>query len=306
MAGLKELRNRLESIKSTQKITSAMKLVAASRLRKAQVMLDRSRGYADLLEISVCRLLAALKEEESEKKIVYIPPMLLRQKPNAQNYLLFVFTSNRGLCGSYNQNVGKSATKRIKELEKNGKNVQIICYGKKGYDILKKKFADKIIEHNPAVSPKGLSYAEAIELAKKIGACCENGSCDICELVYSNFRSALSREIVAKQIYPLSPEVADIDDKEKTLTHIGNAYYDYNPDKLAFLDNLLPKLVVSHIFTAMVHSQASEQGARMAAMDNATRNAKDMISRLTLKYNSIRQTAITTELTEIISGAEAI
>lgn len=306
MAGLKELRNRLESIKSTQKITSAMKLVAASRLRKAQLMFERNKGYAEMLELSIRRLLAAIREEEMEKKITFLPPVLLRQKPNAKNYLLFVFSSDRGLCGSYNQNIGKAAIRRIKELEGLEKNVRVICYGKKGYDILKKKFSDKIIGNYPAVAAKNLSYAEAIEMAKNIRACYDNGTCDVCEVVYSNFRSAISREIVAKQIYPLNPKSFEPKEEDRELTHVGNAYYEYQPDKLELLNDMLPKMVMSMLFSAMINSQASEQGARMAAMDNATRNAKDMISSLTLKYNSIRQSAITTELTEIISGAEAI
>lgn len=306
MAGLKELRNRLESIKSTQKITSAMKLVAASRLRRAQVMLDRSHGYAEQIKMSVRRVLAAIKEEEAEKYIRYILPALLQQKPEAKNYLLFVFSSDRGLCGSYNQNVGKTAIRRIKELLNQGKNVQAICYGKKGYDIVRKKYAGQIIAHYPAVAAKHLNYAEAIEMAKDIRDSVESGKCDICEVVYSQFRSAISRDIVAEQIYPLSSDITLLTEDDKALTHIGNAYYDYSPNKLDFLEDLLPKLVMSTLFSAMVHSQASEQGARMAAMDNATRNAKEMISNLTLKYNSIRQSAITTELTEIISGAEAI
>lgn len=306
MAGLKELRNRLESIKSTQKITSAMKLVAASRLRKAQLMLERSQGYSDLVTIAVKRILAALKEEEIEKKITYMLPALLQQKPNARHYLLFVFASDRGLCGSYNQNVGKAAVRRIKELENAGKEVQIICYGKKVFDILKKKYADKIIEHNPAVAYKGLAYDEAIDLGRKIGSVYQQGGCDVCEIIYSKFHSALSREMIVEQVYPLSPATVEISQEDKQLISVGDAYYDYTPDKLELLQALLPKLIMNTIFSAMANSQASEHGARMAAMDNATRNAKDMISSLTLKYNSIRQTAITTELTEIISGAEAL
>lgn len=306
MAGLKELRNRLESIKSTQKITSAMKLVAASRLRKAQLMLDKSRGYAGQLETSVKRLIAAIREEEAEHKVIFFPPSLMRQKANAKDYLLMVFSSDRGLCGSYNQNVGKAVIKRIKELENQDKTVRLICYGKKGYDILKKKYADRIIAHYPAVASKNLSYAEAVEMAKNIQASCENETCDVCEVVYSHFRSAISRDIKSVQIYPLDPTIGELSEEDKMLTHVGNAYYEYKPDKMAFLEDLLPKLIMSKLFSAMVNSQASEQGARMAAMDNATRNAKEMISSLTLKYNSIRQSAITTELTEIISGAEAL
>lgn len=306
MAGLKELRNRLESIKSTQKITSAMKLVAASRLRKAQLMVERSQGYSQLITLSVKRILAAIREDEIEKNYKIMLPALLRQKSQAKNYLLFVFSSDRGLCGSYNQNVGKAAVKRINELEQAGKNVKVICYGKKAYGIIKKQHAHNIIEHNAGIAPKGLCYEEAIEMGKKIGVCCQNGGCDACEIVYSRFHSALSREMVAEQVYPLSPKIAEISEQDRALLKIGNAYYDYTPDKLGLLEALLPKLVMNNIFAAMINSQASEHGARMAAMDNATRNAKEMISSLTLKYNSIRQAAITTELTEIISGAEAI
>lgn len=306
MAGLKELRNRLESIKSTQKITSAMKMVAASRLRKAQIMVDKSKPYSVMLNTTVRRILASLKEDETIHNIRYVLPSVLYQKPNAKNYLLFTFSSDRGLCGSYNQNVGKAAIKRIKELLHQGKKVQVICYGKKVFDILKKDYADIIIEHHESVSANGLFYYEAIDLGKIIGQHCNNGTCDVCEFVYSHFHSALSREMIVKQIYPLEEKYSQVCEEDNQLLKAGNAYYGFEPDRLKLLEVLLPKLVVDNIFTAMVNSQASEQGARMTSMDNATRNAKDMISNLTLKYNSIRQSAITTELTEIISGAEAL
>ena len=305
MAGLKELRNRLESIKSTQKITSAMKMVAASRLRKALIMVEKSQPYSDMLHITVKRILAAMKYEENKKNIRYVMPPVLRQKTDAQQYLLFVFSSDRGLCGSYNQNVGKAAIKRIKELQQSGKTVKVICYGKKIYDVLKKDYTHIITEHYESVSAKGLFYYEAIDLGRIIGQYCNDGFCDVCEFVYSKFHSALSREMVVKQIYPLEEKYSQVEDSDESLLKVGDAYYEYEPDKLKLLEVLLPKLVVDNIFMAMVNSQASEQGARMTAMDNATRNAKDMISSLTLKYNSIRQSAITTELTEIISGAEA-
>ncbi len=306
MAGLKELRNRLESIKSTQKITSAMKMVAASRLRKAQIMVEKSEPYSLILNNDVKRILVSLKEDEIIHNIRYVLPKILQQKPNAKNYLLFTFSSDRGLCGSYNQNVGKATIKRIKELLTQGKKVQVVCYGKKVFDILKKNYADLIVEHHESVSANGLFYYEAIDLGKIIGQHCNNGTCEICEFVYSKFHSALSREMVVKQIYPLEESYAQVTEDDKQLLKSGNAYYNFEPDRLKLLEVLLPKLVVDNIFTAMVNSQASEQGARMTSMDNATRNAKDMISNLTLKYNSIRQSAITTELTEIISGAEAL
>ncbi len=306
MAGLKELRNRLESIKSTQKITSAMKMIAASRLRKAQIMVEKSHPYSEMLNITVKRILASIKEEETAKNIRYILPSVVYQKPDAKNYLLFVFSSDRGLCGSYNQNVYKATVKRIKQLQQQNKNIKIICYGKKAYNGLKREYADLILSNYESVSANGLFYREAIDLGKLIGKYRDDGMCDVCEIIHSHFYSALSREMVAKQVYPLEEKYTQISDEDKELLKVGNAYYEFLPDKLKLLEVLLPKLVVDNIFTAMVNSQASEQGARMTAMDNATRNAKDMISNLTLKYNSIRQSAITTELTEIISGAEAL
>jgi F-type H+-transporting ATPase subunit gamma len=283
-----------------------MKLVAASRLRKAQVMLDKSGAYADLLKLSVRRLLAVIREEEVQKKVTFILPELLRPKLDAGKYMLLVFSSDRGLCGSYNQNIGKAAVRRIKELEQSGKTVRIVCFGRKAYDILKKKYADRIEAHYPALSAKGLAYADASELAQKVEDFCQKGNADVCEVLYSRFRSAISRDITVSQVWPLSSDISETRPEDFELTHIGDAYYDIKPDAMTLLDALLPQLVVSTIFSFMVHAQASEQGARMAAMDNATRNAKEMIGTLTLKYNSIRQSAITTELTEIISGAEAL
>lgn len=306
MAGLKELRNRLESIKSTQKITSAMKMIAASRLRRAQIMVEKSEPYSQMLNITVKRILATIKEEETIKKVKYILPTVLYQKPNAKNYLLFVFSSDRGLCGSYNQNIGKMTLKRIKELESEGKNVKIICYGKKIFDFLKRNHGNKIAEHYESISANGLFYYEAIDLGRKIGEYIANDFCDVCEVIYSKFHSALNREMSICQVYPLEEKYIKGEETDTNLLKIDNTYYEYMPDKFKILEVLLPKLIVDNIFTAMVNSQASEQSARMTAMDSATRNAKDMISALTLKYNSIRQSAITTELTEIISGAEAL
>lgn len=301
MAGLKELRNRLESIKSTQKITSAMKLVAASRLRKAQLLLDRSAPYAQIIRTAVKRIAAEIYEEETIKKIKFLPPQMLRQKTDPKRYLLVVFASDRGLCGSYNQNVGKTAVRRLEELIKQGKQVQIICFGKKGYDILKRKHAAYIAEYLPALSAD-LDYQQATALAAKL----QTFDGDAVEIVYSRFHSALTREMRVAQVYPLPAETMALTEEEKNLHRIGSAYYDYRPEKFALLDLLLPELMVNNIFSIMLNTLASEHGARMAAMDNATRNAKDMIGTLTLRYNSIRQAAITTELTEIISGAEAL
>lgn len=307
MAGLKELRNRLESIKSTQKITSAMKLVAASRLRRAETLLERNKPYSETLATAIKRTNAAIRAEEAEKKIIYMPPALLRQKPNAQKYLLLVFSSDRGLCGSYNHNVAKTAAARIRELMAAGKDVNVVCYGKKAFNILKKQYADIITENFAGAGAQDLSYTEALEVKGKITSLMQENDYDVCEIVYSRFYSALSREIKARQIYPIASEIAEpTAEEDQNLLRVGNAYYDYYPDKISLLEKLLALWAENSIFAAVLNAQASEQGARMASMDNATRNAKDIISNLTLKYNSIRQSAITTELTEIISGAEAL
>ena len=306
MAALKELRNRLESIKSTQKITSAMKMVAASKLRKAETMLERNRPYSEALTVSLKRSLAAVRAEEAEKKITYLPPALLRQKLNAQKFLLLVFSSDRGLCGSYNHNIAKTAAARIRELTAEGKDVNVVCYGKKAFNILKKQYADIITENFAGAGTEGLSYTEALAVNDKIMNFMQENDYDVCEIVYSRFHSALSREIKARQIYPIAPETVELTEDDYNLLRVDNAYYDYYPDKITLLEKLLPLWAENSVFAAILNSQASEQGARMASMDNATRNASDIISNLTLKYNSIRQSAITTELTEIISGAEAL
>ena len=306
MAALKELRNRLESIKSTQKITSAMKMVAASKLRKAETMLERNRPYSEALTVSLKRTLAAIRAEEAEKKITYLPPALLRQKLNAQKFLLLVFSSDRGLCGSYNHNIAKTAAARIRELTAEGKDVNVVCYGKKAFNILKKQYGSIIIENFAGAGTEGLSYTEALAVNDKIMNFMQENDYDVCEIVYSRFHSALSREIKARQIYPIAPETVELTEDDYNLLRVDNAYYDYYPDKITLLEKLLPLWAENSVFAAILNSQASEQGARMASMDNATRNASDIISNLTLKYNSIRQSAITTELTEIISGAEAL
>ena len=201
MAALKELRNRLESIKSTQKITSAMKMVAASKLRKAETMLERNRPYSEALTVSLKRTLAAIRAEEAEKKITYLPPALLRQKLNAQKFLLLVFSSDRGLCGSYNHNIAKTAAARIRELTAEGKDVNVVCYGKKAFNILKKQYGSIIIENFAGAGTEGLSYTEALAVNDKIMNFMQENDYDVCEIVYSRFHSALSREIKARQIY---------------------------------------------------------------------------------------------------------
>lgn len=309
MAGLKELRTRIETIKSTQKITSAMKMVAASRLRRVQNLVDKNQGYSENLRQSALRVLMEIRQEEKEKNIHYILPELLAQRASAQNYLLLVFSSDRGLCGAFNGNIIKRASARIKELQRAGKNIQVRCFGKKAYDGLKRIFS----EDNLSVSTdehflEDASYPTA---AKKISDYILQNfaekNFDICEAVYARFSSAISRDFVCEQLCPMNLNTQHLSDEQlQKINRVGQAFYEYLPDKLSVLSNILPILFNDNIFKVIVNSAASEHGARMSSMDNATRNAKKMISELTLRYNSLRQSAITTELIEIIAGAEAI
>ena len=306
MAGMKELRTRIESIKSTQKITSAMKLVAASRLRRAQGLIDKSSFYNNNLVSSANRVYYELRQEEAAKGVSYIYPKLLRGTGKNKTCLLIVFTSDRGLCGGYNSNVAKAAAKRIEELTAEGTEVKILCVGKKGRDILKRKYAALIVKTLEGLGKKGAKYYEATDIAQLILEAYDKGEIDRCEVVVSYFISAITRQVKTGPILPVMIEEFEYNKLNLPTNVVNGAFYDYEPDKMELLAGLLPLIFKASLFQAIVHSQASEHGARMTSMDNATRNAKDMISKLTLKYNRIRQTAITTELTEIISGAEAL
>lgn len=306
MAGLKELRTRIESIKSTEKITSAMKMVAAARLRRSQGLIDKCRFYNNNILASANRVLFELHQEEQKKNIRFVYPELMRGNGKKENYLLMVFTSDRGLCGSYNSNVAREAAKRIETLKAEGKNIKILCVGKKGREILKRKYASLIIDTVEGIAKKGAKYYEAVDLGQKILDLYKQGEIDVCEIVFSQFRSAINREIINEQVFPVIVEDFEYNRLHAPINVYKGAFYDYEPSLLEILASMLPLIFRSSLFQAIVHSQASEHGARMTSMDNATRNAKDMISGLTLRYNRIRQTAITTELVEIIAGAEAL
>ncbi len=303
MAGLKELRTRLSAVKSTQKITTAMKLVASSRLRKATTALMKNKNYASLFENAIARILLEYKKEEEEKNVKHILPKIFISPVAPIKYLLIVFSAERGLCGSYNQNVAKATHQRIQDLQKQGKQVQIICYGKKAYEILKKNHASNIIHHEPSFAGGGIFYSEALQMLEMINHIKESTDFDICEIVSAHFKTAMQRDILPFQIYPI--DVSSINQKPD-LDHIGDAYFDYKPSREELLGKIGYTFLKNRIFTLMLSAEASEQGARMMAMDNATENAKNMIGSLTLKYNTLRQSAITTELNEIISGAEAL
>jgi len=300
MAGLKELRTRLNAVKSTKKITTAMKLVAAAKLKKAVSALEKNSFYATLIKNAAARVLLEYQKEEELRKVKRILPSILREAINPKSYLLVVFSSERGLCGAYNQNVARAAVRRIKELQKNGKNVKIVCYGKKAYDVLRKNHAELIVYHEASFASGGIFYGEAVQMLEKMLNLMQTESFDVCEVVHGRFESAGHHEMTSLQVYPLQLEtMPDID-------HVGDAYFDYKPSKEDVLEAACHKLLLNNIYRAMLGAEASEQSARMLAMDNATQNAINMTQSLTLKYNTLRQSAITTELTEIISGAEAI
>ena len=303
MAGLKELRTRIETIKSTQKITSAMKMVAASSLRKAQGLIASSVPYRENILSPLENVVSEFRTLEQNGTFVKWPRMIAGSE-NDRTYLLLVFTSDRGLCGNFNASVAKVAARRIEELQNAGKEVKVACIGRKGYSILKRRYAANIVRDIDGIAKKGARYDESAVIANYAYDDFMMRNIDVCEAVYSEFHSAITREIVVKQLLPLRFSERAEAGTEPVL--VNGAAYEYEPYKMEVLGQSLPLLYKASVFEAIIHSQASEHGARMTSMDNATRNAKDMISRLTLKYNRMRQTNITTELIEIIAGAEAL
>lgn len=303
MAGLKELRTRIETIKSTQKITSAMKMVAASSLRKAQGLIASSVPYRENILSPLENVVSEFRTLEQNGTFVKWPRMIAGSE-NDRTYLLLVFTSDRGLCGNFNASVAKVAARRIEELQNAGKEVKVACIGRKGYSILKRRYAANIVRNIDGIAKKGARYDESAVIANYAYDDFMMRNIDVCEAVYSEFHSAINREIVVKQLLPLRFSERAEAGTEPVL--VNGAAYEYEPYKMEVLGQSLPLLYKASVFEAIIHSQASEHGARMTSMDNATRNAKDMISRLTLKYNRMRQTNITTELIEIIAGAEAL
>ena len=305
MAGLKELRTRIEAIKSTKKITSAMKMVAAAGLRRAQGLMVKSDAYYENLLHNAKRVAFDLKQDEKTKGIKFVYPQVMSGTGRDESYLLVVLSSDKGLCGSYNAHVARAAMARLNALLDEGKRVDVICIGKKARDILKRKYASHIIKTCEGVARKGIDFDEIIDIFHPILQAFEQAVYDKVEIVSSYFKSAISREIKARLLLPICFDENDIH-SDVPINMAGGAFYDYEPDKAEMFEAVLLMMIKAQFYNAFIQAQASEQGARMASMDNATRNASDMISKLTLRYNGIRQSAITTELTEIISGAEAI
>ncbi len=296
MANLKELRNRISSVTSTQKITRAMQMVAASKLRKAQDAVESTRPYSDKLSTVVGNL---SKEMEGDDNA----PKLLVGNGNSQRYLLVVATSERGLCGGFNSSITRLASQSARKLIKEGKDVKFICIGKKGKAALNREFGKNIIEFFDFSEVRNLGFSEGDLVAKKIISLFGDDSFDICQLYYSKFESVLTQIPTEQTIIPFginSNTEADEDNSNQ------EACYEYEPDEMDILKDLLPKNLSIQVFRALLENFASEQGARMSAMDNATRNASEMIDKLKITYNRSRQATITSELIEIISGAEAL
>ncbi len=289
MASLKELKDRIKSVKSTQKITKAKQMVAAAKLRKAQAAAEAARPYADRLA-GVMGSLASKVSGDSA-------PLLLRGTGNDQKHLLVVVNTDKGLCGGLNANIVKEAKKQARELTAQGKSVSFYLVGKKGRAPIKRDYASQVDTMYDTSEMKDPDFAEAEKIADELVAKFEKGEFDVAHLVYPIFKSALSQDPTTTQILPVpAPETVEETD----------AVVEYEPDEEAILEDLLPRYIKTQLFGALLEREASEQGASMTAMDNATRNAGDLIDKLTIQYNRSRQAAITTELIEIIAGAEAL
>ena len=295
MASLKDLRNRIASVKSTQKITKAMQMVSAAKLRRAQEAAEAARPYAGRMAAVMANLSNSMAGNPGAS------PLLVGTGRD-ETHLLLVMTADRGLCGGFNTNIARLARTRINELQRDGKTVKIVCIGKKGFDQLKRQFAGLIVETVELKTEKSLNGAVAGRIADKITHMFEGGEFDVCEIIASEFVSVISQKPYAKVLIPALDAIDEGAERPDT----AGAIYEAEPDEETILNVLLPRYVTTVILSTLLENSAGEMGARMAAMDNATRNAGELIDKLNLIYNRTRQAQITTELTEIISGAEAL
>lgn len=293
MPSLKDLKTRISSVKSTRKITKAMQMVAAAKLRRAQESAEMARPYAERLSAVMGKLAASVGDNE-------LAPKLLRGTGSDKVQLLVVMTAERGLCGGFNSNIAKLARAEAQKLLSEGKTVKIITVGKKGRDVLKRDLGEHFIDHVDLTEVKHIGYADAQAIARDVLERFEEGEFDVAKIFFSTFQNVVSQIPTMQQVIPFEiPEVDEDASEAETL-------YDYEPDEATILAQLLPRAVATAIFSGLLENGASEQGARMSAMDNATRNAGEMIEDLTIEYNRTRQAVITNELIEIISGAEAL
>ena len=296
MPSLKDIKTQINSVGSTKKITSAMKMVAASKLRRSQEKAEAARPYSSRLEEMLSSLASSAASGEGIIK-------LLTGTGNDHNYIVVPVSADRGLCGGFNSSINRETFKLVKSLEGNGKKVQLMPVGKKSRDFFNRVMKDQIIESFVDLNLSSTGYESALNISNKLQELYFEGKFDKWILVFNKFKSAISQEVTQQQLIPLDVSNSE---KEEEKENSSNAIYDYEPDEETILKDLLPKNVSIQIFKVLLESDAGEQGARMAAMDNATRNAGEMIDSLTLKYNRTRQAFITKELIEIISGAESI
>lgn len=296
MPSLKEYRNRIASVKSTRKITSAMKMVAASKLKKAQEAAEAAQPYARAMAEMMARLAAATSGGAA--------PRLLAGTGQDQRHVVVVVTADRGLCGGFNGNVVKLARNTVRSLIDDGKDVRIITVGRKARDLLRRDFAARIAQSHTGIGAKGrISFTEADEVAAPLLESFARGEFDVCTLIFNDFKNILRQVPTARCLIPF--ESGSVGEAQPS-TAKGGLVYSFEPDGAEILERLLPRNITTQIYRALLDSAAGEQAARMTAMDNATRNAGDMINRLSVQYNRARQAFITKELIEIISGAEAV
>jgi F-type H+-transporting ATPase subunit gamma len=291
MASLDDLKKRISSVKSTQKITKAMKMVAAAKLRRAQESAERGRPYSEKMNNIILNLSSGISDKENA-------PKLLSGTGDDKVHLCVVMTADRGLCGGFNSNIIKKAKAYFQKLSESGKTLKIITVGSKGYDQLKRLYKENIIENISFKDSKNANYFDADKVGKIIIEKFENKEFDVCTIFYNQFKNVITQIPQEQQIIPLKTT----EEKDKS----SEENYEFEPDEDEILGNLLPKNISTQIFKAMLENSASEQGSRMSAMDNATRNAGEMVDKLTIEYNRSRQAAITKELIEIISGAESL
>jgi len=290
MASLDDLKKRIASVKSTQKITKAMKMVAAAKLRRAQESAEKGRPYSEKMNNVILNLSNGISDKENA-------PKLLSGTGQERTHLCVVMTSDRGLCGGFNSNIIKKAKSYFSKILDEGKELKIITVGSKGNDQLKRVYGDKIIENISFKESKNANYFDADKVGKMVIEKFEAEEFDVCTIFYNQFKNVITQIPQAQQIIPLNNEGEESSSEES---------YEFEPDEDEILSNLLPKNISTQIFKAMLENSASEQGSRMSAMDNATRNAGEMVDKLTIEYNRSRQAAITKELIEIISGAESL
>jgi len=294
MASLKDLRNRIASVRATQKITKAMQMVAAAKLRRAQSAAEAARPYSQRMDSVMANIAAAIGDDTSNA------PKLLAGTGSDQTHLLIVATAERGLCGGFNSSIARLGRDKARALLAGGKTVKILCVGKKGADVLRSEFSDIMLPVVDLREVKNVGYNNASDVAHQVLGMFDADDFDVATLFYSEFQSVISQIPTAQQIIP--PNIPEVESDASS----ASTFYDYEPDENEILADLLPNNVTVQIFRALLENAASEQGARMSAMDNATRNAGEMIDKLTQTFNRRRQAQITTELIEIIAGAEAL